>query len=234
LWHRYLGLVAAAFVLILSLTGLILSHTDSLKLGSLKVGSETLLGWYGIKAPDSAVSYMAGKHWISRFGKKIYINGKEITGVQASLTGALSAADVIVVSQKDTVLLLTDKGELIESLNGAHGVPDGIRQIGLNSNGQIVVRTSDRDYTVDNNFFEWKKTKVDNAEWATTAALPETIFDKMSKAYRGSGLSLERVMLDIHSGRILGEWGVYLMDGVVVLFLVLSISGVWVWATRKK
>lgn len=28
----------------------------------------------------------------------------------------------------------------------------------------------------------------------------------MLAAYRGTGLPLERVTLDIHSGRILGEW----------------------------
>lgn len=234
LWHRYLGLVATTFVLILTLTGLVLSHTDSLKLSSKKVDSKTLLGWYGIKAPDFAVSYRAGNNWVSQFGKHIYFNEKEITGASASLTGALIVNNIIVVAGQDTVFLLTDEGEFIERLSGVHGVPDMIERIGLDSTGQLVVQAGSSDYTVDDNFLEWEKTEAVNVDWVTKETVSDIMLAKLVNAHRGSGLSMERVMLDIHSGRILGVWGVYLMDAIVVLFLVLSISGVWVWATRKK
>jgi uncharacterized iron-regulated membrane protein len=57
--------------------------------------------------------------------------------------------------------------------------------------------------------------------------------ETLEKTYRGVGLPLERVMLDLHSGRILGRAGVYLVDTAAVLFLLLAISGVWLWARRR-
>jgi hypothetical protein len=47
---------------------------------------------------------------------------------------------------------------------------------------------------------------------------------RLVETYRGKGLPLERVLLDIHSGRILGAWGV---DAVSVLFLGLVLTGLW-------
>jgi len=47
--------------------------------------------------------------------------------------------------------------------------------------------------------------------------------------YRGKGLPGERVILDIHSGRILGYVGVLLVDFMAILFLLLAMSGIWMW-----
>jgi uncharacterized iron-regulated membrane protein len=47
------------------------------------------------------------------------------------------------------------------------------------------------------------------------------------QTYRRGGLPLERVILDLHSGRIVGDWGVYVVDGAALLFLALVITGMW-------
>ena len=54
------------------------------------------------------------------------------------------------------------------------------------------------------------------------------------QAYRGGGLPLERVILDLRSGRIVGQWGVYVVDGAALLFLALVITGLWMWATQYR
>ncbi len=57
--------------------------------------------------------------------------------------------------------------------------------------------------------------------------MPCGLRGRLVEAYRGKGLLLERVLLDVHSGRILGAWGVYLVDAAAVLFLGLVLSGLW-------
>ena len=42
------------------------------------------------------------------------------------------------------------------------------------------------------------------------------------------------MLLDLHSGRIFGEYGVYLMDAAAVALLWLSGSGLWVWWQRRR
>jgi len=69
---------------------------------------------------------------------------------------------------------------------------------------------------------------------ATPLALPPELEEKLMQAYRGSGLSLERVILDLHSGRIVGQWGVYVVDGAALLFLALVITGLWMWMKQRN
>lgn len=56
-WHRYFGVAIALFVILLSVTGMLLNHTVQLALDKRYVQSNWLLGWYGISAPEQIRSY---------------------------------------------------------------------------------------------------------------------------------------------------------------------------------
>jgi len=40
-------------------------------------------------------------------------------------------------------------------------------------------------------------------------------------------------LLDLHSGRVLGASGIYLMDLAAVAMLLLAASGAWLWFQRR-
>ena len=44
--------------------------------------------------------------------------------------------------------------------------------------------------------------------------------------YRGRGLPLIRVLSDLHSGRIFGRYGTWLMDASAVILLLLVATGI--------
>ncbi|MDP3677938.1 MAG: hypothetical protein Q8R23_02450, partial [Methylotenera sp.] len=50
----------------------------------------------------------------------------------------------------------------------------------------------------------------------------------LNKAFSPS-LPLERIVLDLHSGRIFGRYGPLLMDVAALVLIVLSFSGVWIY-----
>ena len=43
IWHRYIGISTAIFVIVLTFTGLVLNHTDELELDAAYVQSDFLL-----------------------------------------------------------------------------------------------------------------------------------------------------------------------------------------------
>ncbi|MEK9766944.1 MAG: PepSY-associated TM helix domain-containing protein, partial [Thalassolituus sp.] len=49
-----------------------------------------------------------------------------------------------------------------------------------------------------------------------------------------SSISLQRIVLDIHSGRWFGSWGIWMMDLAAVVLILLSISGLWLWWSRGR
>jgi uncharacterized iron-regulated membrane protein len=234
IWHRYIGLAAAAFVIMLSVTGLALNHTEQLELDSTHVTSNLLLEWYGVHAPQDMTSYRAGPHTVTAAGSQVYWNTTRLSGIRAPLVGAIAYTDLIILAVPGKLLLFTPGGELVEQLDGAAGVPAGMQALGITPDNELAIHAAHGYYRTNADFLEWQETDTLDADWASAVQPAQELTLAVQAAYRGTGLSLERVMLDIHSGRILGSPGVYLVDAAAVLFLLLALSGVWLWARRRN
>jgi hypothetical protein len=130
--------------------------------------------------------------------------------------------------------LLTADGELVEQLGSAAGVPAGMQAIGLTADGNLAIRAAHGYYQTSADFLEWNETNDLDAVWAQGEEPSLQLKQEIQASWRGSGLPMERVMLDLHSGRILGSWGIYLVDAAAILFLLLAISGVWLWGKRRS
>lgn len=232
-WHRYIGLSAALFVILLAATGLALNHTGSLRLDSRHIQSELLLDWYGIHAPNDLSSYSADSVYFTEVNERIYRGTERRDELSAPLVGAIARQDFIIVASSDTLTLLSQDGELIESLGSAAGVPADIQYIGTTTDGAIALKAADDYYLTDERFLAWNKTDPVEATWSTPLDTPPELIPMLQKAYRGDGLTLERILLDVHSGRILGNAGVLLVDAAAFLFMLLAISGIWLWSRRR-
>ncbi len=61
-----------------------------------------------------------------------------------------------------------------------------------------------------------------------------TLQQAITRVYRGEGLSLERLLLDLHSGRIFGSIGVLVYDLLALALGFLSISGLVLWFRSRR
>lgn len=239
LWHRRIGLTAALFAVLLSGTGVLLNHTEDLQLDSRFVTSDLVLDWYGVSAPKESLSYAIGDHWVSQFGAQIYWDARELAADQAKLLGAVQMADNIVIAVEGHLLVLDATGDLLETLGGAEGVPAGMQALGM-KDGKLVVRASHGDYLTDQDLLQWEESEQNevripvDAAWARPTFPPEHLKVQLIDAYRGKGLPLERVLLDLHSGRVLGTAGVLVVDLMAILIAILAVTGVWMWVRHAR
>ena len=233
IWHRYIGLSAALFVVILSVTGLALNHTESLGMDSTHVQSEVLLNWYGIHAPDELSSYSADSVSFTEISNHVFRNSDLLHDITPPLVGAIAYQDFIVIASQNQLTLLSQDGQLIEHLSSAGGVPAGMKAIGTTVDGAIAIKAAHGYYLTDESFLEWSEADAVEATWSVKVDTPPALTRALQTAYRGNGLPLERVMLDLHSGRILGNVGVLLVDAAAILFLLLAFSGIWLWSRRR-
>lgn len=231
-WHRYFGVTIALFVILLSVTGMMLNHTVNLELDKRYVKSNWLLDWYGISAPLQINSYHTAQGWLSQWGERLFLDKQELGIYRNKLLGAVSYQDMLVVALEATVLLFTSQGELIESLRGEHGVPAGMWAIGLSSDKRVVVNSAHGTYVADQALLQWHDSELGTINWSAPSKLPVAVYQTMLERYRGKGLNMERVILDLHSGRLLGHYGIYFTDIVAVLMVFLACSGFWLWSTR--
>jgi hypothetical protein len=233
IWHRYIGISTAIFVIVLALTGLVLNHTDELELDAVYVQSEALLDWYGINTPEGLNSHTSGLISITAVNDQIFWGNKRLTHISAPLAGMLTYSDLVVIASGGALSLFTPDGELVEKLDNVAGVPTGILAIGITPQALLAVKTARGIYLTDENLLEWSRAANPDVAWSVAAPTTPSLTEDLKKAHRGSGLPIERIMLDLHSGRILGRAGVYIMDAAATGFLLLAVSGVWLWMRRQ-
>jgi len=236
LWHRYMGVSAAAFVLLLASTGLLLNHTDAFKFDKHHVQSDWILDWYGIKAPEHLRSFLADGHYITLMGEDMYLDQKEIRGNSRQLAGVIFANDMFVIAVNDSILLLAPDGEQIDYLHGKDGVPSGIQQIGIDATGSIVVRTDYERYQPDADFLHWQRRDNDSSviRWTSHSPISPGFKAALQHHFRGEVLPVERVLLDLHSGRFFGPFGPWIFDVIAILLILLALSGTWIWLKHKR
>lgn len=235
IWHRHLGVSAAALVLVIAVTGLLLNHTEDLQLDSDYVQNDWILDWYGIESPQPAASFRAGNRHLTLLGDQLYLGRRRIEGRYGRLNGAVEADDMLIVAVDDGILMLTPRGELIEHLKAGDGVPGEIGRIGRDPAGRPVVRTPRGSYRPDADFLRWQLLKgVKQVHWASPEPPDPQRSDWLQRNYRGSILPLERVVLDLHSGRFFGRAGPWLFDAAAVVLILLALSGTWIWLKRKR
>ncbi len=233
-WHRYAGLTALVFVIIVTGTGLMLNHTQELGLAQRHIGSDLVLDWYGIEAPSRVLGYRAGEHWISQHNDRIFFDDRPLAGRYGRLLGARVVEDALYVALPERLLVLTLRGELIERLGGTEGVPSNLTALGLAPGGRLAAATPAGAQVLEETPLAWHALPTHaRVRWARAVAVPSPLRGKLQSAFRGQVLSTERLALDVHTGRLLGWWGVYLFDAMALLLALLAASGFWMWFRQR-
>lgn len=233
-WHRTAGFIATLFILMLAVTGVLLNHTDDFKLDEIYIDNETILDWYGI-APESApVSYQSDGHWLTQIDNRLYLDDAEITGNPDQLQGVVTSMDIFILAFTHGLYLITQGGDLIEKITGRQNIPENIQGIGLGPAGGIIIRSSGSEFYTDQDMQTWSPYRKADSNWSVSEQPPSAMEKKLLHMYRGRGLTLEKLLVDLHSGRILGRIGVYLIDLVGIIFIILAFSGWCVWMKRRS
>jgi len=233
LWHRRLGLAGLLLVFILSITGIILNHTEAFKLDETHIKSDLLLDWYDINPQGLPITFNLNEIWISQWEQQLFFNGKAFFTHAETLQGIAMVDNIIAIALQHHILLIDTDGEVVElfSLNTV----DAIKNIGLINNKIALLNEGGQLYLSNSQLSSWKlNNNALNPIWSETTKINKFQVDQLKTAYRGDGLNLEKLILDLHSGRIFNDsWGIYIMDASAVLMMLLGLSGTWVWWSRK-
>jgi hypothetical protein len=224
---------SAVIVIIICLTGLLLNHTDDLQLGRHKLQADWLLDWYGIEAP-AAKAYGLGNAQAIQLGRRVFIDGSAIPGEFDELKGTVAHDAGLYIATSTTLTLLSPEYEFIETLGPMHGLPEGIERLGLTTEDRLAVDTSAALWLADPALLNWKRHAQLPAQWSQATTPDDDQLAKAQALYRGTSLSLERFILDLHSGRIFGGAGKMLADAAAVAFILLAMTGIWMWLRTRR
>lgn len=230
-WHRRGGVAIALLVMMLVITGIPLNHSSQLALDSKPLRNRLLLSLYGMDVP-SISGYAVGEQWLSHLGgNHIYLQNSEVAYCQQPIYGAVAVQGMIAVLCHQQLLLLTEAGEVVERVGSVFGLPDadGIAA----SDDRLLLRVATGAVVADLNALQFVAPQsVAGVDWVEASVPPAALQETLLQHHFGDAVTLERLLLDIHSGRIFGSWGVWLVDAAAVGLFMLALSGCWVWLTR--
>lgn len=238
IFHRWVGISTFILLLSLAITGIMLNHTEELKLNQSYIKNTWLQNWYGIKMPQQQNFIKLDNTLIAQIGKKLYLNQSHLLDEKSPLIGSYKSNDFIIIAMKKALYLFTLEGDLIERLDSEKNLPSPISRIGfselIQNSNQLMIEVNQQYYTSNDDFLSW--TKIQSKEFYPLELEDPKNVDKTfyQNAYLGNELNLERVILDLHSGRLLGRFGVYLMDLAAIILIMLGLSGTWIWSRRFR
>jgi hypothetical protein len=231
--HRVLGIIVTFFIIVVCLTGILILHTDELRLQEKFTDSEILLDWYGIAPQGTPRAIQLNDSWITQVDTQVYLDTLPLFENTEALQGVVSLGEFIIVALEKSIYLLTREGVLVERLNSLQGIPPGIEAIAAIPPDIIILVTTEGIFESDLDLITWRRRQEINVTWSSPVVPPPELTERLLQHYRGEGLPLERVILDLHSGRILGTFGVLLVDVITIILLILTVSGWWSWLKRR-
>ncbi|NND68318.1 MAG: hypothetical protein HKN19_12090 [Halioglobus sp.] len=231
-WHRRTGVAIFVFLIVLAATGVVLNHSTDLELDRQFVEADWLTGLYN-EGQQYLPAYQLGERWLSRSASgHLYVDTTEVATCLGELVGAVAADGMLVAACTEELLLVTADGELIESVNASTGLPVPVVGLGR-SQDSVALRSDERWWTVDLDLLEFKR-QPGGAQilQLSPGQLPDAIRQAIPAPEQW--LTWERLLLDLHSGRIGGRAGVWLVDAVGVLLICIAFSGLTMWAFHHR
>ncbi len=235
-WHRRVGLVFGLVFVLVAATGVALNHSVGLDLQHRPIEADWLYRWYGMQPSGEPVGYaLDGGRLAVGMAGTFYQDDRAITNLD-DLRGAVSLDSVNVAAGSRELLLFTPAGEVVERLDSAALPPGEVRALALvASPARLVVEMSSGRYVFDADLVGWTQLPA-NTEVTPVAsvAVPVDLRDRLVQAYRGDGLTVYRIILDVHSGRFFGPPGVTVVDLSALAMVFLTLTGVWYVIRRRQ
>jgi len=218
---------------VLSVTGLMLNHVSSIPGLHEPVRSFWLLKAYGIEAP-TPISYAVGNRYITSLGSDyFYLDMAESAYCRGTLKGAVSHGNMIVVACGDELVLLSELGEVVERIGSAYGLPAPVESLGLCGEA-LCLSSKNQRYKINIDQLSWLPVSAEvSMDRSKPVKLPQEYQGTLVQNYMGDSISWERVLLDLHSGRLLAL-GPWLMDIAALFLIMLAISGVSMWYSGRR
>jgi hypothetical protein len=231
-WHRWGGLLVALPLLVLAVTGLLLNHAGTLDLAQKRLPM-SLARAYGVQPPDEVLASHAMEPPLLFAGSRLYRRGAPVAPCDSPFHGAVALERVVVAGCGGEILVLSPAGEVMERAGSAWGLP-GFTALGRHD-GRVVLVSPEGPVLLNTGTLETRPLPPE-AEWqrAHPAAAEGHAAREIRHRSVPAEMNWERLLLDLHSGRLGGGAGVLVMDLAAVLLLALATTGIVIWWRGRR
>lgn len=233
-WHRRIGIFFSLLILYITISGMILNHSDDLNLSKKYIGSNFLLNLYQIKAAQSIHSFTLSSHKLSSIDNQFWFDDKLINNNSQTLQSAIYFQHIYFSLFSDELWLLNKDGLLIDTMTHDNGLPQNVEKLGIFKH-HLYLKTSDEIYVLDEAFTSWQAVTFEVLpKWSQLSHLSDTEIAHYQQRYRSNIIAWQRFIQDLHSGRILTRFSKIFLDLIGMGLLLLSLTGLFMWLRMRK
>lgn len=225
-WHARLGMLAMLYLVFLVFSGWALNHGETLNLNAREITAPWLMRWYGISALPAESGYALGDHYLAWNGEKWALGNSRLANNSEPPVGAIALDGLVYIASASSLSIYQADGQLLDKLDKS-SLP-AFPVIALGKAGErIALKTrSAMFFTTD--ALNWEKASAKNIQWSEMRPLPAQLKQQLTHSL-APGLPLQRILQDVHSGRIFGRYGPLFVDLVGLALLTLGMSGLWIF-----
>lgn len=235
-WHQRAGLLAFSFLIWLGVSGFLINQSARWGYDTVRLDWPWLTALYGLGTEPPDRGFEAQDYWLAYAGDRVLLNGEPLEHIFGAPRGLVVQDDgqqrLLFAATSDAVIVLGPEGALIDDLRSPVLPLHTVHRVGIADNA-VVVEGDDTVQSLDGGL-SWTPATVDDIDWSRETALSEDQRTALVPYSRPS-ISIERILVDAHSGQLLGRYGVWLVNAVACVTVILGISGVWMtWRTGRN
>lgn len=232
-WHRRIGLAAVVFFVVLAVTGILIGHADRLGLTRATADWAPIRALYGQEPQQPPIAFETADGWIAWIDGTLFLGARPILRDAAAPIGAVAASPFTAVAGPGALYLFDGEGALVERMADA-ALPGSPTALGLTGDGRLALRTGDEAWQSDKSMLGWQRlAEPARAEWSNPDDLPPARRARVMEAWRGPAPHWDRVLADVHTGRIIGPIGPWIVDLASLALLALAATGLVQWLRRR-
>ena len=232
-WHQRVGLFAALLLCWLAISGILLTRSNQLGFDAARVQWDWLTSLYGLHAEPPRMGFQAGDHWLATTKEAVVLDAAEPTPRLATPLGMVMTGDaapvLLFIATQDSVVVMQADGTRVDEIRSPVLPVSSIRRIGSVKGEAGTIAIQDYDaYQSSDAGNSWTPVASAAVSWSEPSPLPATEREKIVRFARPSIL-VEQLLIDLHSGRLFGHTGAWVITVVGFFILWLAGSGTWSW-----
>jgi len=233
-WHKRTGITVSMILIFLVFTGFFLQHSNDLSLDNSYLTNQQLLKIYGIES-QPITAFKTKNHWVTFANGSTYLDKQFLDYVDAlELTGAVETKGKIILASASEIYITENDGRLIDELYITDRVTETIQGLSINNKGEVIILGSSENWLFDKDFLNISKYKKPSTKAVSAGNIDNDLGRYIQKDSLKRIITWERFMQDLHSGRFFGQAGIYFMDIISLLLLVLAVTGIILWSRGSR
>jgi hypothetical protein len=219
--HRWIGIIASIWLLLLASTGLLLQHKDDWNLAHKYTQSALLLSLYDIG--QQFTSYGDQQNNLAQLDYQIYIDGTAKIKLEEPIIGAVYQQPNWIIATASQINWIDTHGQIIQSMDEFDGITLPIEKLGHNQTNLIIQNQSE---SIELKTLQPTMLTTTWSQAIDSESLKIQLIETSTQNY----LSYEQLIFDLHAGITSPS----LFNDIAALALIfLSISGIIIFFKKS-